>query len=219
MDPRFTRGEYWILETAVESLFPVCGLIDSDFEFSLNKAGHGLTRDALVETLHRLITLGLIAAENEVAAPLSTPEDIERALNEPGGQMDPVDWKTITYYGLTPEGGAHWEAFAAPNWQRYIDASSRLADNRKDILWEMFCADKHWLESCFESKCFYEPDEVSLASVEWDYIAPWDATYWKQLEGAHRVRFQERDATEAQHVRSYPLPKPDAFYSAWCDWR
>ena len=219
MEPRFTRGEYWLLETAVESLFPVSGLTDSDFEFSLNKKGHGLTRDALIETLHRLIASGLIYAENEVDAPISTHQQIERALNEPGWQVEPVDWRTTTYYGLTPEGGAQWEAFAAPDWQEYIDASSRLTDDGKGIIWEVICADKAWLERYFESKCLYDPREVSLATVEWDYIAPWDATYWKQLEGAHRVRFQEQDETETQNVRSYPLADPEWFCSVWCAWK
>ena len=225
MEPRFTRGEYWILETVVEWLFPVSGLTDSDFEFSLNKKGHGLTRDALIETLHRLISWGLIYAENKVDAPISTHQHIERALNEPGWQVDPVeqidpvDWGTITYYGLTQEGGAQWEAFAAPDWQRYIDASSRLTDDRKGIIWEVMCADKAWLEAYFESVCFYDPQDVSLATVAWDYIAPWDATYWKQLEGGHRVRFQEQDETEARNAKSYPLPKPGCFHSDWCAWR
>ena len=224
MEPRFTRGEYWILETVVESLFPVSGLTDSDFEFSLNKKGHGLTRDALIETLHRLIVSGLIYAENKVDAPISTHQHIERALNEPGWQVDPVeqidpvDWRTITYYGLTPEGGAQWEAFAAPDWEKYIDASSRLTDDRKGITWEVMCADKAWLERYFESMCFYHPQDVSLATVEWDYIAPWEATYWKQLEDGHRVRFQEQDETEAQNAKLYPLPKPEYFRSDWYAW-
>ena len=167
LEPRFTRGEYWLLETVVESLFPVSGLTDSDFEFSLNKKGHGLTRDALIETLHRLIGSGLIYAENKVDAPISTSEEIERALDEPRWSIgSSVDRRTITYYGLTPEGGAQWEAFAAPDWQRYIDASSRLTDDGRGIIWEVICVDKAWLEGYFESKCLYEPAEVSLATVE-----------------------------------------------------
>ena len=152
MEPRFTRGEYWILETVVESLFPVSGLIDSDFEVSLNKKGHGLTRASLVETLHQLISSGLIYAESEVGGFISTHQQIERALNERGWEVDLINGKTIMhYYGLTQEGGAQWEAFAAPNWQRYIDASSRLTDDREGIIWEVICADKDWLERYFES--------------------------------------------------------------------
>ena len=82
MEPRFTRGEYWLLETAVEDQWPVRLLIDSDLELHVNKTGHGLTREALIETLHRLIASGLIFAQNEVDPPISTPQQIERALDE-----------------------------------------------------------------------------------------------------------------------------------------
>lgn len=219
MEPRFTRGEYWLLETVVDSIFPVSDLMDSDFEVSLNKKGHGLTRGALIETLHRLISWGLIFAESEAGGLILTPQQIEGALNEPSWDVAPIDHGRITYYGLTPESGAHWEAFAAPDWQKYIDTTSRLTDNREGIIWEVICADKTWLEEYFESKCFYEPAEVSLKSVAWDYIAPWDAMYWKQLEGGHRVRFQEPDETEAQDAKWYPLPKPEWYRSLWCAWR
>ena len=72
MEPRFTRGEYWLLETAVEGRFPVADLMDSDIEVTLNKKGHGLTRTALLETLHRLISWGLISVKNEVDGVIST---------------------------------------------------------------------------------------------------------------------------------------------------
>ena len=223
MEPRLTRGEYWLLDTVVEFRFPVLGLMASNLEEILNKKGHGLTRDALIETLHRLISSGLISAENEVDAPISTPQDIERALNEPPWRFDsPVDPRTTTHYGLTQEGGAQWEAFAAPDWQKYIDRTSHLPDDPDDserIIREVICADKALLERYFKSKCFYHAKHVSLATVAWDYIAPWDVTYWKQLDGAHRVRFQEQDETEAQAAKRYLLPKPDYFYSLWCAWR
>jgi hypothetical protein len=52
MEPRFTRGEYWLLETAVDKQFPVSALMSNNLEEILNnKKGHGLTRIALIETL------------------------------------------------------------------------------------------------------------------------------------------------------------------------
>ena len=53
MEPRFTRGEYWILETAVESRFPVADLMDNDIEVTLNKKGHGRKIDSLNPTYMR----------------------------------------------------------------------------------------------------------------------------------------------------------------------
>ena len=220
MEPRFTRGEYWLLETVVESQFPVSDLMANNLEEILNKKGHELTQDALIETLHRLIASGLISAKNQVDAPISTPQQIKLALNEPRWHIgSSVDRRTITRYELTQEGGAQWEAFAAPDWQKYIYRSGNWQDDRKQMIWEAVCADKALLEEYFESMCFYRPNRASLASVEWDYIAPWDVTYWKQLEGAHRVRFHPPDQTKAQNAKRYPLPKPDWYLSLWCAWR
>ena len=219
MEPRFTRGEYWILETVVEGRFPVADLMDNDIDVTLNKKGHGLTRTALLETLHRLIASGLISAENEVDGMISTHQHIERALNEPIRRIPRVGERKRTYYQLTPEGGAQWEAFAAPDWEKYIYRTFQLPDDSEQVIREVICADKTLLDRYFKSQCFYNAKHVSLATVEWDYIAPWDVTYWKQLEGAHRVRFQEQDETEAQNAKRYSLPKPEWYCSLWCAWR
>ena len=222
MEPRFTRGEYWLLETAVEGRFPVADLMDNDIEVTLNKKGHGLTHPALLETLHGLIASGLISAENEVDGVISTHPQIERALNEPIRRIPRVGERKRTYYRLTPKGGGQWEAFAAPDWQKYIRTSRHLSDDpdhSDPSIRIAICADKAMLEKYFKSKCFYDPMHVSLGTEEWDYIAPWDVTYWKQLEGAHRVRFQTRDVTEAQNVKRYPLPKPEWYLNRWCAWQ
>ena len=228
MEPRFTRGEYWLLETAVEYEWDISSLIDSDLELHLNKKGHGLTRGALVETLHRLLSSGLIYAETrfmfsgEVLDFISTAEQIELALNESKAWVGvPMEKQKVTYYGLTQEGGAQWETFAAPDWQRYIDASFGCLEDHEDSMGEMICADKDWLEKYFESHYFYNPEDVILESVVRDYIAPWDVTYWKQLEGAHRIRFREPDESEKVNLRlPVPsLPNMGYFNRLWCAWR
>ena len=58
-----------------------------------------------------------------------------------------MDKQKVTYYGLTQEGGAQWEAFAAPDWQRYITASFGCLEDHEDSMGEMICADKDWLEN------------------------------------------------------------------------
>ena len=220
MEPRFTRGEYWLLENVVEDAFAICALIDSDLELHLNKKWHGLTRPSLVETLYRLLASGLIYTKNEATGFISTHEQIERALDEMKSRdIDSVDEKKITSYGLTQKGGVQWEAFAAPDWQIYINVGSQVPDGSGYIIWEVICADKDWLETYFKSMYFYEPAEVSLASVAWDYIAPWQAAYWKQLDGAYRVRFQARNKSEAENAEPSPPPSSEYFYSGWCAWR
>ena len=220
MEPRFTRGEYWLLETVVEDELAIGALIDSELELHGDKKWHGLTRASLVETLHRLLASGLIYAKNETTGSISTHEQIERALNEmKSTDIDPVGKEKLTFYGLTQEGGAQWEAFAAPDWESYIKVDSQVPDGSEYGIWEVICAAKGWLESYFKSMYFHYPIEMSLASVEWDYIAPWQATYWKQLDGAYSVRFQARDESEAKNAEPSPPPSLEYFYDAWCAWR
>ena len=246
MEPRFTRGEYWLLETVVEHEFEVCALIDSNFESFWNKKGHGLTRASLVETFYQLLSSGLIYADSKMGGSISTKEQIELALEQrvpwdthhvfisPDGDIEiapdeskpprtePVDVRKITSYGLTPEGGAQWEAFAAPDWQKYIAGSSRPEDEEGEYeMWELMCGDKNWLEAYMESMCFYQQMEVILESVEWDYVTPWQATYWKRLDGGHRVRCQCRDKSERENFEPSPYAFPDVGYfgRAWCAWR
>lgn len=220
MEPRFTRGEYWLLEIVVEREWNISGLISNELELHLNKKGHGLTRASLLESLYRLLSSGLIYAKNEVDGFISTYEQIECALNEPPMRIVPAGVEKHTSYGLTPEGGAQWEAFAAPDWEKYVEGGETFSDEDEYEygIWEVMCADKDWLESYFKSIYFYYPIEMSLASVAWDYIAPWQATYWKQLDGAYRVRFQARDKNEEKAEPS-PPPSMEYFYSVWCAWR
>ena len=243
MEPRLTRGEYWLLETVVKQEFEVCALITRDLEAFLDKRGHGLTRSALVETLHRLLAAGHIYAKSEAGGSIATQAQIERALAErvpwdthhvfvsadgdvelapdtsKPPRTEPVDVRQLTYYGLTPEGGAHWEAFAAPNWEKYIAARSQARDETDESqTWEVICADADWLEMYIDSLCFYSQIEVSPASIAWDEIAPWQATYWKQLEGAHRVRFQARNKHEAD-LEPFPPPDRQDFARVWYAWQ
>ena len=220
MEPRFTRGEYWLLETVVEDKFAIGALIDSELELHGDKKWHGLTRTSLVETLHRLLASGLIYAKNEATGCISTHEQIERAVDEmKSTDIDSVGKEKLTFYGLTEEGGAQWEAFAAPDWQGYIKVGSQMPDGSEYGIWEVICADKDQVESYFKSMYFHSPIEMSLASVEWDYIAPWQATYWKQLDGAYRVQFQARDERKAKNAEPSPPPSLEYFYNAWCAWR
>ena len=244
MEPRFTRGEYWLLETIVEHEFEVCALIDSNLESFWNKKGHELTRASLIETLHRLISWGLIYAKSEMRGSISTKEQIELALEErvpwnthhvfistdgdieivpdesKPPRTEPIDVRKITYYGLTREGGAQWEAFAAPDWQKYIAGSFQPEDEEGEYeMWELICGDKNWLEEYIQSMCFYDQKEVILESVEWDYVTPWQATYWKRLNGGHRVRCRCRDKSGEGNSKPPPPPFAEYFHRIWYAWQ
>lgn len=215
MEPRFTRGEYWLLTSVVEYELALCELISDELEVRLNTTGHGLTREVLVDTLHRLISGGLIYAKNQVTGFISTPEQIESALDET--VVTAADTMRITLYGLTPEGGAQWEAFAAPDWDAYIEEGYIMQDIPDEYIGELICANKNWLEYRLESVRFRDYDyDIVEEPIQWDYVKPWQATYWKVLDGGYRVRFRCRDKSE-EIFR--PPPSREYFQKVWCAWR
>lgn len=83
-------------------------------------------------------------------------------------------------------------------------------------MWEVMGVDKSLVEKWIESTCSHVHTEVILETVAWDYIAPWQATYWKQLDGAHRVRFHGQEDT-----REYSSPPSSVNYFdyGWYAWR
>jgi hypothetical protein len=81
------------------------------------------------------------------------------------------------HYGLTPQGGARWEAMAQFDWNYHLG---------------------EWFDDGFEGPS-QEMIEVYLASTncalagseEWSTVRPWKATYWKSIPEGVRVRYQD----------------------------
>lgn len=208
-EPRFTCGEYWMLESAVEMSLPMNCLASSDLELMLNKTGHKLDNPAIVNTLVRLFTNGLIKAwqrgkPNNVL--LLTRDEIEAALREE---------KPSTYYSLTAKGGAQWEHFAHPRWDRFMDHGYEiLSETRRKG--ELYCATEHLLESYFKGIHFLGY-HVDSATVVRDVVKPWQATYWKQLPQAYRISF-EFDEDSSHNWENMPYSFYCLHNNKWYDW-
>ena len=214
INPSFTRGEYWLLETAVEAAIPICWLDWSDMEEALNKSTHGMSRSLLIETMHKLFKGGLIVAHrfgNWDDTFEFSPHEIDAALNEKQNKKE-------HYYQLTEKGGSYWEAFACPNWNLYISDGYGLPEDNDIWAGEIACANKDHLEGYFRSLSYHDYD-VDENSIQWDLLEPWKATYWKELEAGHRIRFRCREKSMDQN---YHIPKPidQSWYdSLWYNWR
>ncbi len=190
MEPRFTRGEYWLLETAVELAQGFRFLDDGGQEFSqqYNKVSHRMQRSELIETLKRLKTAGLISfghfddpGENWTEKP---DVQIDEALDED----HEVPW---TCYRLTKEGGRQWELFASPRWNYYL---------HQDDCWDTVegtdetpqigiytSVEPKWLKTMVNLMSNgFRP--IDLESVEYSELGPWDATYWKVLPSGYRAK-------------------------------
>ncbi len=211
-EPRFTRGEYWVLETVVESLMPLSLLVAENLEELLNKTGHGLAQPALLEALDRLFSTGLLQAcqgwESEHFF-VPTREQIQDALQEKGHQ-------NLTYYGLTAEGGKQWEAFARPRWENFLHVSyERLSPTRQRG--EFICANQRRLERYFQG-IHYLKQQCDPATVVREELRPWQATYWKQLPLGYCICF------ECEEVGSFEWDDiPLTYYwlhdDNWYSWR
>jgi hypothetical protein len=185
MYPRFTRGEYWLLETAVEEPVPFSILMRPKLGEFLNKTPHGVDRDSLIADLSRLFAEELIVAESIQGERFFPGRgQIEELLNlEASSPLSifPAFW-------LTVKGAALWEAFARPDWHCFISATFSSRDDSLCV--DTFCGmDLGRLEWYFRSLVFMEDGQsIGPPQAEWDTIKPWKATYWKTLPSAHRVR-------------------------------
>ncbi len=215
MPPSFTRGEYWLLEAVVSHRLPVHWLDWDELAEAVNKKAHGMSRELLVETLLGLFTAGLVEADTSKAEHLSlNAAQIEAAL-------DKRSRDSRANYGLTPKGGAQWEAFAAPCWEGFVGDSCDWPVEKIPGLEkvDLVCQDRGTVERYFESMQHYYFDIVQ-GSVQWDILKPWQATYWKELPSGHRLRFDGKRKPEIEE--EWP-PRPvhigEICDHGWYPWR
>jgi hypothetical protein len=219
-EARLTRAEYWLLDAAVEAKLPIRLLGSGRMEECLNRPGHGVGCGQLIEALNGLFAARLLAAwrrglprafvptRDELAAEIKRPEHLNGVV-----------------YGLTQRGGTAWEAFAAPQWEMFLEASDRFDDVRGPG-GQLICARKRVLQRVLEA-CS-RARKVAGESVKWDIIRPWKATYWKRLPFGHRVRFCWREVdcatldgpesvrqSELEHAYGLEL---ESVRRAWCQW-
>jgi hypothetical protein len=195
------KGEYWLLDSVVEAWYPLKWLASDEVELAFNRRRHGLSRDELTGALERLFEGGDLLAGRMEKSMLQQESfvparaEIEQAL---AGQLD-------ISYGLTPQGGARWEAVSRPEWQRYLRACLFTDPDEGEIVG----SDRLLVEK-FDSLSHYAWNiSVVAGSKRWDVQQPWQATYWKELPAAHRVRFSFR------WVDASPATRTDPQARAW----
>ena len=185
LNPSFTRGEYWLLETAVKMCIPVSPiLLSQDLELAFNKSSHGMDANVLEATLTSLSARGLIDFHH------SNPETCENhpaSVTEIASGLAGESNTQNLYYGMSQEGGLHWEAFAHPKWDRFVDKLFSFDDDEN----ESHCvsaANRQKLQRIFDGLHFIglfpKPE-----TVKWTDVSPWQATYWKILPAGYCVEF------------------------------
>lgn len=170
-----TSAEFWLLDVAVTMAIDLPVLVSPSIEVALNRPGHGLSRPALVETIVSLFERGLIKGMREDA---ETPLDAPRV--EAGLKGRAPRFEVATYYYLTQAGGGEWEALLRPNWAMFsegwdLDGETVVEAGTLELAREIF----------------FDPNGDSVpvagARAREERLAPWTATYWKELPEGFRV--------------------------------
>jgi len=215
-----TRAEYWLLETVVEEPCP-CSFLDprhyeqpTGLEEMFNKPGHGLGRDDLIETLARMAEHGWIEAlSNGQPTSLTQPAILQMFTAAPRA-CDPA----CAMYRLTPQGGAVWEAFAAPDWSRRVTEELDDDANRGRLT-----GMEAWRVEKYLRYLGMLQLEVDFPSVQIEEIGPWNATYWKELPRGYcaQFRWNYRESLEANNSDLFRLTFAGfcQFRDDWYRWR
>ena len=188
--PRLTRGEYWLLEIMAEHMIPADFLMRDDLDKLLDKQPHGLSQDELLATIFELSEQGLVSfinSHDQTERQFSNTDQIRDALAEESRRG-----RSKTSLCLTPDGARVWEAFAAPEWDRFVYEGYIFDESTGRVLVELICASRRRLQGHLGSS-YPSLSPIDRSRLWWSTIEPWQATYWKTLPKAHSVRFVGSD--------------------------
>ncbi len=222
MGTRLSHAEYWILDLVDEHGEALHFL--GNGHYGNNKRYFQYGEEELTEAVGRLAAEGWIAGYvgeggKESACTLTRElitcelrrRDVKEGLRSAERLMLNLP---LVYYRMTAAGGAVWEEFACPQWERFIDGVW-FADAEPPEFprgrGEAACASKKWLEDYLKG-VHVEGVIIDFATLTWAEERPWRATYWKTLAQGYRATF------EARQERQVPMeewPRLHRFYHKW----
>ncbi len=225
-NPSFTRGEYWLLETAVELREPLCFVYGDEVDVMFNKPSHGLQRDALLDAIESLFLRGLVEASrigNDTQTFSMSREEIEVALDAPGPvkktSSGPIENTRCIFYQLTAAGGAAWESFAQPDWTKFIFSDPYYHPDDVGKRTSSYCVDKRLLEAYLQG-LHYVDTIVDLESIVWSVQQPWHPTYWKELPSCHCASYCIKSEDYDSSWDKVPMHYYNDIYDPrWYNWK
>jgi hypothetical protein len=220
MTLRLSRGEFWLLANAVEHGLPlplltmpewVPGGTNNAIDVVLNRQGHGLGFESLLETLAQMarndwIRFGRTFRDDPISCP--DTKEIDVFLRER------VRFDQAVFYWLTAAGGAAWEAFARPEWRRYIEHNHDYADDAASCARMTTIETSNWKQLDKYLRALAGEQVIEAGSIVLSELRPWQATYWKTLPFGLRCTFRSNETRS----RDY-LTGPQRMREAWCEWR
>ena len=185
-----TYAQYWILDAVAEDRYALSTLREDVVENAFNRKGHGLTRPQLIKTLTDLFSDGDIFVTYD-----DDSEQHTLSETEIGAAFMSSRW---VWYGLTQQGGAKWEAISRPEWLRFITGGLNEEANDCDVASANRAAIAEYLHDDRVR------DRIIPASVVWQEILDWQATYWKSLPAGFEVHFRITNPSEDFMVAQPP---------------
>lgn len=222
MTHRLSRGEFWLLATAVEYSIPLPLLVLPEWvpggsmgtiDIILNRQGHGLDFRTLVDTLVQSSRSGWIEFDRpfqDESVLISDPgaDEIAAFLRERLRGLDCV------HYGLTADGGAVWESFARPQWERYIGHSYDYPDDDSTFERRTTIETLNWQTLDKYLRAQTAEQVVEAGSITLAELRPWQPTYWKTLPFGLRCTFRSTEQRPPGHVSD-----SSRLRESWCEWR
>jgi hypothetical protein len=109
-------------------------------------------------------------------------------------------------YGLTPDGGAAWEALTHPDWNLFVDHWTSIEP--KEACIEAASRDKAFAEYQRDGDP-HNPSEPIAETLREEVLVPWRATYWKTLTSGYRLRYAWRSLPPRRLSCRARLPRAD----------
>jgi hypothetical protein len=196
------EAEFWLLDVVVEGRVHLDWLLMEELDVALNRPGHGLGPDALLDLVDRLFRGGFIDAYGLQRS--EDREDLGRSLHRSEIEAALYGCGPGFAYGMTARGGARWEAVTKPDWSRFLDESA--GTDPDDV--EVAGLDRDRVASHLRRHTLWA---VVPGSERWETLIPWPATYWKTIPRGYRVT--------ADCQREVPTKTPDwDDYERWIRW-
>ena len=221
------RLEYWLLDLVVEDGAPIHWVASEHHTELFNVLPHNATESELVSAFVALHDLGLIMGhrvhpEWGEGVPVRLDRDaVAVATREPGWRQG----GPRTDFALTASGGAAWEAAAKPDWDRFVYEETEYdGDDSPGICQVEASTPVRALEYLNYLERYHFVDATHYTSTD---IAPWEATYWKNLPRGVRFEFARSEGCSsamlfgrsADDLMTYPTQELQSeFISATPHW-
>ena len=122
-------------------------------------------------------------------------------------------------FELTKSGGEAWEKVAAPEWGRFVYATTTYSgtDPQREAVGELLSLNRDLLIAYMGWYPEVRREQIKLATIQWETLTDKEVLYWKRLPFVHRASFQ----TTPAEARWNSYKEPQWFWEWWvstCSW-